>query len=137
MTLVIVLVVVAVVLAVSGGLVVGTRSRRRGAALPEDGAPHPGAPQPTVPVTTAAEPETSPTLEVEAGRPVLRDRLGRARGLLAGYFDQVRGRKAIDEATFEELEEALILADVATAAAVGRSVAGRSASWRRGKRAKP
>jgi fused signal recognition particle receptor len=111
MTLVIVL-VVAVVLAVSGGLVVGTRSRRRGAALPEDGAPHPGAPQPTVPVTTAAEPETSPTLEVEAGRPVLRDRLGRARGLLAGYFDQVRGRKAIDEATFEELEEALILADV-------------------------
>src|ERR1017187_4091256 len=112
MTLVIVLVVVAVVLAVSGGLVVGTRSRRRGAALPENGAPHPGAPQPTVPVTTAAEPETSPTLEVEAGRPVLRDRLGRARGLLAGYFDQVRGRKAIDEATFEELEEALILADV-------------------------
>ena len=112
MTLVIVLVAVAVVLAVSGGLVVGTRSRRRGAALPEDGAPHPGAPQPTVPVTTAAEPETSPTLEVEAGRPVLRDRLGRARGLLAGYFDQVRGRKAIDEATFEELEEALILADV-------------------------
>jgi len=65
-----------------------------------------------VPVTTAAETETSPTLEVEAGRPVLRDRLGRARGLLAGYFDQVRGRKAIDEATFEELEEALILADV-------------------------
>ena len=111
MTLVIVL-VVAVVLAVSGGLVVGTRSRRRGAALPQDGAPHPGAPQPTVPVTTAAETETSPTLEVEAGRPVLRDRLGRARGLLAGYFDQVRGRKAIDEATFEELEEALILADV-------------------------
>ena len=43
---------------------------------------------------------------------MLRERLGRARGLLAGYFDQVRGRKGIDEATFEELEEALILADV-------------------------
>jgi len=50
--------------------------------------------------------------EEEAGRPVLKDRLGRARGLLAGYLDQVRGRKSVDEATFEELEEALILADV-------------------------
>ncbi len=45
----------------------------------------------------------------------MRDRLGRARGLLAGYFDQVRGRKGIDDATFEELEEALILADVGVA----------------------
>src|ERR1039458_7391910 len=90
MTLVIVL-VVAVVLAVSGGLVVGTRSRRRGAALPEQGAPHPGAPQPTVPVTTAAETETSPTLEVEAGRPVLRDRLRRARGPAGGLFVGVNG----------------------------------------------
>ena len=45
-------------------------------------------------------------------RPVLKDRLGRARGLLAGYLDQVHGRKSVDEATFEELEEALILADV-------------------------
>ncbi len=44
--------------------------------------------------------------------PPLRDRLGRARGLLAGYLDHVRGRKGVDEATFEELEEALILADV-------------------------
>ena len=42
----------------------------------------------------------------------MRDRLGRARGLLAGYLDQVKGRKGIDEATFEQLEEALILADV-------------------------
>ncbi|MFZ2057589.1 MAG: signal recognition particle-docking protein FtsY [Acidimicrobiales bacterium] len=110
MTLVIVLVALAVVLLASGGLVAGTRARRRSPTLPTDGA----APQPfTVPpVTAAPQPETSAVLGEQAGRPVLRDRLGRARGLLAGYFDQVRGRKGIDEATFEELEEALILADV-------------------------
>ncbi|MGO9332860.1 MAG: signal recognition particle-docking protein FtsY [Acidimicrobiales bacterium] len=110
MTLVIVLVALAVVLLASGGLVAGTRRHRRSPALPTDGA----APQPfTVPpVSAAPQPETSQVLGEQPGRPVLRDRLGRARGLLTGYFDQVRGRKGIDEATFEELEEALILADV-------------------------
>jgi fused signal recognition particle receptor len=63
-------------------------------------------------VAAAPGPDTSAVTEAPAGRPALKDRLGRARGLLAGYFDQVRGRKGIDEATFEELEEALILADV-------------------------
>jgi len=108
MTLVIVIVVAAVVLAVLGGVIVGTRSRRS-TVLQRPGAPQP----PTVaPVALAHEPETSSTLEAQSLRPVLRERLGRARGLLAGYFDQVRGRNGIDEATFEELEEALILADV-------------------------
>ncbi len=107
MTLVIVLVVV-VVLVVLSGVVAGARLRRS-KLLQRPGAPQP----PTVaPVAPAPEPETSLTLEVQTLRPVLRERLGRARGLLAVYFDQVRGRKGIDEATFEELEEALILADV-------------------------
>ena len=52
------------------------------------------------------EPEAPP-----GPRPALRDRLGRARQLLGGYLDSVRGR-AVDEASFDELEEALILADV-------------------------
>ena len=110
MTLVIVLVALAVVLLASGGLIAGTRARRRSPTLPTDGA----VPQrfTVPPVTAAPQPEPSPVLGEQAGRPVLRDRLGRARGLLAGYFDQVRVRKGIDEATFEELEEALILADV-------------------------
>ncbi len=107
MTLVIVLVVV-VVLVVLSGVVAGARLRRS-KLLQRPGAPQP----PTVaPVAPAPEPETSLTLEVQTLHPVLRERLGRARGLLAVYFDQVRGRKGIDEATFEELEEALILADV-------------------------
>ena len=42
----------------------------------------------------------------------MRDRLGRARNLFAGYLTSVRSRDRIDEATWEELEEGLILADV-------------------------
>jgi fused signal recognition particle receptor len=42
----------------------------------------------------------------------MRDRLGRARSLFAGYLSSVRSRDRIDESTWEELEEALILADV-------------------------
>jgi fused signal recognition particle receptor len=47
-------------------------------------------------------------------RPVLRDRLGKARRLLGGYLDGIRGR-AVDDATFDELEEALLLADAGLA----------------------
>jgi fused signal recognition particle receptor len=42
----------------------------------------------------------------------MRDRLGRARSLFAGYLSAVRSRDRIDEGTWDELEEALILADV-------------------------
>ncbi len=47
----------------------------------------------------------------ELVKPTFRDRLGRARGLLAGYVRSIRSR-GIDEETWEELEEALIRADV-------------------------
>lgn len=45
-------------------------------------------------------------------RPRFRDRLGKARGLLGGYFGSVLGRSAIDQVTWDHLEEALIRADV-------------------------
>jgi fused signal recognition particle receptor len=103
------------VLLASGGLFVATRARRRGPAvtLPPVSRPVPPASAP-VAVVAPSEAPAAPE-EHKAGRPVLKDRLGRARGLLAGYFDQVRGRSGIDEATFDELEEALILADVGVA----------------------
>jgi fused signal recognition particle receptor len=61
-----------------------------------------------------------PEVEAEAeegvaeppARPRLRDRLGKARALLAGYFGDLRGRSVIDDEVWEELEEALIRADV-------------------------
>jgi fused signal recognition particle receptor len=60
-----------------------------------------------------AEPEEAPPAAV---RPRFRDRLGKARGLLAGYLGSVRSRTKIDDETWEELEEALIRADVGVTA---------------------
>ena len=63
----------------------------------------------------AAEP--AEPVEVERPpRPRFRDRLGKARGLLAGYLGSVRARAKIDDDTWDELEEALIRADVGIAA---------------------
>jgi len=55
---------------------------------------------------------------VEAGEiaaPSLRSRLGRARGLVAGYLGGVLERSRIDAVTWDDLEEALIRADVGVA----------------------
>jgi fused signal recognition particle receptor len=49
-------------------------------------------------------------------RPALRQRLGKARLLLGGYLDGVRSR-GVDDTTFDDLEEALILADAGVATA--------------------
>ncbi len=64
-----------------------------------------------------ALPETAPEavpaeVPEEAPRPAFRDRLGKARALLSGYLGSVRSRTKIDEETWDELEEALVRADV-------------------------
>lgn len=45
-------------------------------------------------------------------KPRFRDRLTKARGLLSGYVGSLVGRERIDNETWDELEEALIRADV-------------------------
>ncbi len=81
------------------------------------------APAPAVeeapPAVAAPEAAPAPVVEEELpavvpppAPPRMRDRLGRARSLFAGYLTSVRSRDRIDESTWEELEEALILADV-------------------------
>ncbi|HEY6532348.1 MAG TPA: signal recognition particle-docking protein FtsY [Acidimicrobiales bacterium] len=52
----------------------------------------------------------------ELVKPRFRDRLSRARNALSGAFGSIGGRGKIDEETWEELEEALILADLGVAA---------------------
>ena len=47
-----------------------------------------------------------------AARPRFRDRLGKARGLFSGYVGSVLSRAGIDDETWDELEEAMIRADV-------------------------
>jgi len=68
------------------------------------------------------EPEAEPDLiEVEIAeaetlvRPSMRDRLAKARGTFAGYFGSVRSRAGITQETWDDLEEALLLADVGVA----------------------
>jgi fused signal recognition particle receptor len=129
--LVILIIVLAVVGLASVGLVVGTQLRRGPRRPPElDATPEVSgviAPPRRATGRAQAPPDDSPRdalveapeldvpLGVEpAAPPALRDRLGRARALLGGYFDTIRGR-GVDDATFDELEEALLLADVGLA----------------------
>jgi fused signal recognition particle receptor len=49
-------------------------------------------------------------------KPRFRDRLGKARSLFSGYVGSVLSRSTIDDETWDELEEALIRADVGAAA---------------------
>ena len=66
---------------------------------------------PEVEVAPAARSRAAPEPERVVERPRLRDRLGRTRSAFSGAFGRIRGRK-IDDETWDELEEALLLADV-------------------------
>ncbi|MDQ3945554.1 MAG: signal recognition particle-docking protein FtsY [Actinomycetota bacterium] len=118
--LILLIVLVVAVLATVTGFALSKRSLRRQeeaerrAAEEARRAPTPKAPvQPPPPV---AEPELEVVVEPEVVvvpvRPRLRDRLGKARELLAGLVGDLRSRDRIDDDTWDELEEALIRADV-------------------------
>ena len=82
---------------------------------PADEAHAPGADAPDVPeVSDEIDAEGIDEFQPEpiGERPRFRDRLSKARTLLGGYFGSVLGRTAIDSETWDELEEALIRADV-------------------------
>jgi len=69
-------------------------------------------PAPVVAEPMAAEPEPPAVVE-----PVTyRARLGKARGLLSGYLGAIRAKGKVDTATWDDLEEALIRADVGVGA---------------------
>jgi fused signal recognition particle receptor len=64
-----------------------------------------------------ADVEGTPPVTPPAVEPVsYRSRLGKARGLLSGYLGSVRARGKVDAGTWDELEEALIRADVGVGA---------------------
>ena len=126
----VVIVLAVVLLGVVGGTV-ATRRRRRGIELEPPPRTRPIQPPRPSAGTATREPtdlddETIRDIEdalvlppevVEAPapappRPRFRDRLGKARNLLAGYFGSVLSRSAIDQQTWDDLEEALIRADV-------------------------
>ncbi|MDQ2729638.1 MAG: signal recognition particle-docking protein FtsY, partial [Actinomycetota bacterium] len=91
----------------------GTATPEAPETTPPDTAPPDTVPADTAPPGTATpEAESAPAEAELLERPRLRDRLGKARNLFAGYLGSVRSREKVDETTWEELEEALILADV-------------------------
>jgi fused signal recognition particle receptor len=126
----IVLLIAVVVLVLGGVTFVATRSRR-GTVLEPPPAPSPppvAAPPeaPPVPVDeppvvveeppVEAPPEEPPVVEAPPVKPTFRERLGRARSTMSGYVGSVLSRAHIDQETWDELEEALIRADVGVAA---------------------
>jgi fused signal recognition particle receptor len=107
------LVAILVLLALAGiGLVVTRRTR--GTTLE----PPPRAEVPasdTEVAAPAAESVAAPAPAPAPEKPRFRDRLGKARSTLSGYVGGILARDKIDRQTWDDLEEALILADVGVA----------------------
>ncbi|MGI8663878.1 MAG: signal recognition particle-docking protein FtsY [Acidimicrobiales bacterium] len=106
--------IVCTLLIVTTAAVVLTRARsRRGPELEPPAAPRAQA-------STAAPPadlDERTVEEIEDAlatpvRPSFRDRLAKARGAFSGYIGSVLSRSTIDQETWDELEEAMIRADV-------------------------
>ncbi len=125
LTLIIILIAAAVLLSgAASAIVVTTRRRVRridGRQRRPEAPPFPppeavAAPPEVVvdapPDVVEAPTQVQTTAAVELERPRFRDRLGKARSLFAGYLGAVRARDRIDETSWDQLEEALILADV-------------------------
>jgi fused signal recognition particle receptor len=124
------IVLIAVVLVFGFGTI--WMSRRRmddGAQTTTRPVPQPSIPPPLVqkptPPSTRTESDTAATVDDAAPAPVeetleevatvapsVRERTSRTRSVFAKAFGSIRGRNAIDGATWEELEESLLLADI-------------------------
>ncbi len=127
-----ILILVVVAAVVLGGAAAGLVVQRRRRAEPElepppeadtdtlseaDTRPPTPAPEETVPADELVAEVEEALAPVEAPpeplvKPTFRERLGRARSTLSGYVGSVLSRSTIDEETWDELEEALISADV-------------------------
>ena len=75
-----------------------------------------GRPTTEAPPALAPEPEPAPAPRPGSEPASYRGRLGKARGLFSGYIGAVRSKARIDAATWDDLEEALIRADVGVGA---------------------
>jgi fused signal recognition particle receptor len=110
------LILIAVVVVFGVGVLVWNRRR---AQRPAEAPPTPAAgraerpPRPAQQAPTAVlEPEIEPEAEPEQEPANLRGRMARARAAFAGVFAGVLGRRGITDETWDELEEALLRADV-------------------------
>jgi fused signal recognition particle receptor len=112
------LLVVLALLVVAGATAAFVATRRR------DRAPELEPPATRAPAIAPVEaPEAPPAVEIPEApvvveeqapvvKPRLRDRLGKARSVFADYVGAIRSRGRIDQETWDDLEEALVRADV-------------------------
>jgi fused signal recognition particle receptor len=108
------LILAVAVLVFGVGVVLVNRRKMAQTQAPSRPAPRPEAPPPKATDAPAgdtliAEPEV---VEVVAEPATLRDRLAKARAAFSGALAGVLGRSAITDKTWDELEEALLRADV-------------------------
>jgi fused signal recognition particle receptor len=102
--------IVAVLVFGFGVLLVSRRGDRRPPPRPTTTLGRaPEAPPPEPDAADVAAPSTPVAVEERAN---LRDRVAKARAALAGAFTGIRARDRIDDETWDELEEALLRADV-------------------------
>jgi fused signal recognition particle receptor len=117
------------VLVVGGGVAVATRLRGRGPKSPVPPGEEALDGPTDIELQRSAEASRVATLEAPVEVPLpapepepepepatYRGRLGKARGLLSGYLGSVRSKGKIDASTWDDLEEALIRADVGVGA---------------------
>ncbi len=110
-TLVVVLILVLAVALIALGLGLARRAKREEQAPGEVGTrPTPTAPPKTTPPPVVELPEVEAAVEVEPA-PELKDRLAKTRAA----FARLRGRNRIDDETWDDLEDTLLLADVGMA----------------------
>ena len=107
----------------AGGVALATRRRNRGSgataaepAVSEGGVVVAERPKEAPGAFPDTAPAVEPTPALEPEPASYRGRLGKARGLLSGYIGAVRARGKIDATTWDDLEEALIRADVGVGA---------------------
>ena len=113
------LVLIVVVLIVGLGVVVVNRRRSGVEVAPPTSTSRPPAHPPPVAVPEVAPqvespvaPTPAPTVAVEPDRPNFRSRMSKARNALAGTLLGIRTRTGITDETWDDLEEALLRADV-------------------------
>ncbi|MEY4601877.1 MAG: signal recognition particle receptor [Actinomycetota bacterium] len=100
-------VAIAATIALGGGVVIARRSRRD---MPSAPVAPPTPPTPVAAPSAPAAVETPPA--AVSTPPSFRDRLSRARGVFASATTGVLRRSAIDQSTWDELEEAMLRADL-------------------------
>jgi len=121
MEIVILLLAIVIVAGATAAFVVARRGPDGDTVL--EPPPRPVIEAPAAVLEPAPAPETIEEIEEALAdvevleRPRFRERLTKARGALSGYLGSIRSRGRVDQETWDELEEALIRADVGVATA--------------------